>query len=133
MQELSPMPLQIEVTEQRPGLYVVALDGRLDTNTSPQLENRFQGILAKEVLAVRFDMSRLDYVSSMGIQVLFKTFKALRQKQALVALAGLQPQIRKVLEIAQALPAESVFASEKEADEYFDAMQKKALGQTDAD
>ena len=127
------MSLQIEVTEQKPGLYVVAIGGRLDTSTSPQLEKRFQDILARNVLAVRFDLLGLDYVSSVGIQVLFKTFKALRQKQALVGLAGLQPQIKKVLEIAKALPAESVFGSVEEADAYFDAMQRKALGQTDED
>jgi len=133
MEEFSPMSLKIELTEQKPGLYRVALGGRLDTETAPALEKRFQGVLAREVLAVRFDLSGLDYLSSLGIGVLFQTFKALREKQAVVALAGLQPQIRKVLEVARALPPESVFASVKEADEYFDAIQRKALGQTDTD
>jgi len=123
------MPLQIEITEHKPGLYLVALDGRLDTDTSPELEKRLQGVLSKEVRAVRFDMSQLDYISSMGIRVLFKTFKALRQKKAMFLMADLQPQIKKVLEIAQALPPETVFASVQEADAYFDAMQRKALGQ----
>lgn len=123
------MSLRIDVTEQKPGLFLAALNGRLDTDTSPELENRLQGVLAREVRAVRFDMSQLDYISSMGIRVLFKTFKALRQKKAMFLMADLQPQIKKVLDIAQALPAEAVFASVQEADEYFDAMQRKALGQ----
>lgn len=122
------MSLEFDVTEQKPGLFVVALDGKLDTDTSAELEKGMQGILTKEVRAVRFDMSKLGYISSMGIRVLFKTFKALKQKKAMFLMADLQPQIKKVLEIAQALPPETVFASVEEADEYFDAMQKKALG-----
>jgi hypothetical protein len=42
-------------------------------------------------------------------------------------MVNLQPQIKKVFDIAQALPGEAVFSSVEEADEYFDAMQKKAL------
>jgi anti-anti-sigma factor len=123
------MPLRIDIAEQKPGLYAVALDGRLDTDTSPALEKRLEEVLGKEVRAVRFEMSDLQYISSMGIRVLFKTLKALRQKKAMFLLVNLQPQIKKVLDIAQALPPESVFASVQEADEYFDAMQRKALGQ----
>ena len=123
------MPLEIGIVEEKPGLFQVALDGRLDTDTSAVLEKRLQEVLGKEVRAVRFDMSSLDYISSMGIRVLFKTVKALRQKKAMFLLVNLQPQIKKVLDIAQALPPESVFASVKEADDYFDAMQRKALGQ----
>ncbi len=127
------MPLQIDIAEPKPGLVQVALDGRLDTDTSVTLEKRLDEVLAKSVRAVRFEMSKLSYISSMGIRVLFKTVKALRQRKAMFHMAGLQPQIKKVLEIAQALPAESVFASVKEADAYFDAMQKKALGRAEDD
>ena len=125
------MPLQIDVKEEKTGLYVVAPTGRLDTDTAPEFEKRLQGILSKEVRAVRFDMAALSYISSMGIRALFKAFKALRQQKAMFVMVGLQPQIKKVLEIAQALPPQAVFASVQEADAYFDAMQRKALGQTE--
>jgi anti-anti-sigma factor len=123
------MPLSIEVNEKKAGFFEVALDGRLDTDTSGELEKRLNGPLAGDVRAVRFDMSGLDYVSSMGIRILFKVFKTLRARKAAFLMANLQPQIKKVLEIAQALPPETVFSSVAEADDYFDAMQRKALGQ----
>jgi anti-anti-sigma factor len=126
------MPLSVQVNEKKPGFFEVVLDGRLDTDTSAELEKKLSEPLGGNVRAVRFDMSELDYISSMGIRVLFKTFKALRAKKASFLMANLQPQIKKVLEIAQALPAETIFSSVAEADEYFDAMQKKAL-QEDAD
>lgn len=125
------MPLTIGTQEPKPGLHEVALTGRLDTDTSPQLEKALAKVLEGNVRAVRFDMSGLSYISSMGIRVLFKAFKALRQKKAMFLMASLQPQIKKVLEIAQALPPESVFASIQEADEYFDTMQRKVLEGSD--
>ena len=123
------MSLQIDINENKPGLVDVALDGRLDTETSDELEARLSELLKTELRAVRFNMKSLDYVSSMGIRVLFKTFKTLRQKKAMFLMANLQPQIQKVFEIAEALPPESIFATVEEADEYFDAMQRKVLDQ----
>ena len=123
------MSLQIDLTEKKPGLVEVALDGRLDTETSEQLEARLNDLLKTEPRAVRFNMESLAYVSSMGIRVLFKTFKTLRQKKAMFLMSNLQPQIQKVFDIAEALPPESIFATVKEADEYFDAMQRKVLEQ----
>jgi anti-anti-sigma factor len=123
------MALGIQVNEKKAGFVEVALDGRLDTDTAPELEKRLSATLAGSPRAVRFDMSRLSYVSSMGIRVLFKAFKALREKKAAFLMVNLQPQIKKVFDIAQALPPETVFSSVEEADEYFDAMQQKALGQ----
>jgi anti-anti-sigma factor len=115
------------------GRYVVALEGRLDTDTSPQLEKELERVLSADVAAVRFELPKLSYISSMGIRVLFKAFKALRAQNAMFLVVSPQPQIAKVLEIAEALPAESVFASVEEADRYFDAMQKKVLDPTSDD
>lgn len=127
------MSLQIDINEKKPGLVEVALDGRLDTETSEQLEARLNDLLETELRAVRFNMKSLDYVSSMGIRVLFKTFKTLRQKKAMFLMSNLQPQIQKVFEIAEALPPEAIFATVEEADEYFDAMQRKVLEQEQLD
>lgn len=123
------MPLKIDIEEQKPGMYLVALDGRLDTDTAAELEKRLEPVLASAVRAVRFDMSKLGYISSMGIRVLFMTAKALKPKGAMFLMANPQPQIKKVLEIAKALPPESIFVSVEEADEYFASMQRKVLEQ----
>ena len=127
------MSLKTKIDEKSRGHFEVTLDGRLDTDTSPQLEKQLEPVLAGTDSAVRYEMSQLAYMSSMGIRVLFKAFKALRGKKAMFAIVNPQPQIKKVLEIAQALPPETVFANVEEADRYFDAMQKKVLDPRDDD
>ena len=53
--------------------------------------------------------------------------KAVKSHNGDAVLINLQPQIQKLFEIISVLPRESVFASIKEADEYFDFIQKKEI------
>lgn len=48
---------------------ILALYGRLDTNTAPQLEQEIRG-LAEEITELIFDMKELVYISSAGLRVL---------------------------------------------------------------
>lgn len=49
---------------------VFALKGRLDTNTSPQLESYAQDLYAKGVNDIVVDMSQCEFVSSAGLRVI---------------------------------------------------------------
>ena len=46
----------------------IALEGRLDTNTAPQLEAEIQGVSENAALVI--DLEKLEYVSSAGLRVL---------------------------------------------------------------
>lgn len=49
---------------------VFALEGRLDTNTSPQLEAYANELFEKGVVDLRVDMSKCEFVSSAGLRVI---------------------------------------------------------------
>src|SRR4029078_3203198 len=78
---------------------VIALGGRLDSNTSPDFEELICPRM-DTTGAVMFDMSRLDYVSSAGLRVLLKAAKIARSSQHRLALAGLTPQGQEVFDIS---------------------------------
>ena len=59
---------------------VIALGGRLDSNTSPEFEELICPRM-DTTGAVIVDMSRLDYVSSAGLRVLLKAAKIARSSQ----------------------------------------------------
>src|SRR5574342_310545 len=121
------MSLKIEVTQKAPGYHVLALDGRLDTETHGQLEAALNKLPAASARGVRLDLAKLSYVSSMGLRVVMKLMKELRARNAVFQTVNFQPQIKKVFDIAHALPNETVFASVEEADAYLDLMQKRVL------
>ena len=71
------------------------------------------------------DLKDLEYLSSAGVRVILKTREAMKKVNGKLVFMNLQPQIRKVFDIINALPSMQVFKSIEELDEYLDAIQKK--------
>ena len=57
----------------------IALEGRLDTMTSPELEAELNQSLAGAD-SLTFDFSKLEYISSAGLRVLLSAHKAMSSK-----------------------------------------------------
>ena len=60
----------------------IALEGRLDTTTAPDLEKVLNESLEK-VDALTLDFEKLDYISSAGLRVLLSAHKAMSKKQGM--------------------------------------------------
>ena len=124
--------LDIIVENQPAGRVRVALVGRLDTQTYAQCEQRLQPLLTEATRVLVFDLAKLDYLSSMGLRVLMKTNKPVVAHGGVCLLTRLQPPIRAVIDVANALPPQSIFASVKEADDYLDMIQRRVREQGSA-
>lgn len=61
------------------GSAVFALEGRLDTNTSPELEEALKSVF-DGISQLSFDFEKLDYISSAGLRVLLSAQKAMNGK-----------------------------------------------------
>ena len=118
--------LNITIENESAGRVRVCLIGRLDTETHAQCEERLRPVLEGDTRVLVFDLAQLDYLSSMGLRVLMKTTKALAGRGGRCILTRPQPSIRAVIDIANALPPETIFASVEEADRYLDVMQRRA-------
>ena len=75
---------------------IIALDGRLDTTTAPELETDL-GTLAG-VKALVIDMSKLAYISSAGLRVLLKAQKVMN-KQGSMKVTKVSPEIKEIFEV----------------------------------
>ena len=76
---------------------VLALEGRLDTMTAPQLEAALKEALPG-VEALTFDLEKLDYISSAGLRVLLAAQKAMN-KQGSMKLMNVSGIIMEILEV----------------------------------
>ena len=56
----------------------IALEGRLDTTTAPELEQEVKNL--NNVDALTLDFSKLDYISSAGLRVLLSAHKLMAGK-----------------------------------------------------
>jgi anti-anti-sigma factor len=122
------MALKVTTTLKKPGVFVVSPVGSIDTTSYSILDEKVGAVLAQQPDLVIFDLESTDYINSMGIRVLVKTKKALQARNAKLVFINLQPPIRKVFDILNALPSLQVFASVAELDAYLDAMQAAAGG-----
>lgn len=121
------MSLKIQIDEIKGRASRIILDGRLDTHTSPLLEQQLAPLLDSPAAMIVFDMSDLTYISSAGLRVLFKARKTLDTKNGKTFMVNLQPQVQKVFDIVKAMPSVSIFRSYEEMDEYLDYMQRKEM------
>ncbi len=61
------------------GTLTVSLEGRLDTTTSPELDELLEKYYPS-IDQLIFDFEKLDYLSSAGLRVLLKAQKALNNR-----------------------------------------------------
>jgi len=118
--------LKIEVTEKSQAVFTVKLDGPIDTSTHENFDYYLEKILKPSTKNIILDMQKVNYISSMGVGSLFKIRKFTKQHNIKFLIVGLQPQVKKVLDAVQAMPAEAIFRDIQEMDEYLDQLQKKA-------
>ena len=57
----------------------IALEGRLDTTTAPELEQELKASM-DAANALTLDFGKLDYISSAGLRVLLSAHKAMSKK-----------------------------------------------------
>ena len=79
------------------GTLRIALEGRLDTNTAPQLEAELKTSLSG-ITELELDFSGLEYISSAGLRVLLAAQKAMN-KQGKMTLRNVSESIMEVFEI----------------------------------
>lgn len=75
----------------------VALDGRLDTTTAPDLEQEMKTSL-EGVKTLIFDFEKLEYISSAGLRVLLSTQKVMN-KQGEMKVTKVNETVSEVFEV----------------------------------
>ena len=119
------MSLEITVTPEENNGKRVSIAGSLDSNTAPQLQQSINAEINDSVSTTIIDFKDLDFLSSAGLRVIFKTKKMMDNNGGKFLLVNLQPQIKKVFEIIKALDGMNVFKDQDEMDDYLAAMQNK--------
>ena len=83
--------------EQNGGLLTVALEGRLDTVTAPELEAELTSSL-DGVEELVLDMQNLEYISSAGLRVLLSAQKNMSSKGSM-KLINVNETVMEILEV----------------------------------
>ncbi len=77
--------------------FAIALEGRLDTTTAPQLEKELKADVAG-VSELTFDFAKLEYISSAGLRVLLSAQKIMN-KQGHMSICNVNDDIMEIFEV----------------------------------
>jgi anti-sigma B factor antagonist len=91
----------MEIIEKKQNeIHIFKVKGRLDSNTSPELEKKIFGAIESKSLNMIVDFEDLDYISSAGLRVILKTSKTLKRSGGSIVLCSMQDYVKEVFEIA---------------------------------
>ena len=90
----------MDVSEQQIGrVWVVTARGRLDGATCGQFTQRAEALVTGKEPRLLVDFSGVEFVSSAGLRSVLALVKKVKAAQGALALCGVQPAVREVLEI----------------------------------
>ena len=76
----------------------VALDGRLDTMTAPELEKELKEGL-DGIGRLVFDFNKLSYISSAGLRVLLSAQKVMNKQSGEMIIRGSSDTIKEIFDV----------------------------------
>jgi anti-sigma B factor antagonist len=80
---------------------LVAVEGRVDSSTAPQLEKALQKIIDAGRYRIVVDLSDTDFMSSAGLRALLSSLKQVRRfNRGDLRLAGMSTKVKKAFELA---------------------------------
>lgn len=88
--------LKITMTQEG-AEYTFLVDGRLDTLTSPDLEDQVEEVLPQAEKLI-FDLGKLEYISSAGLRVLLGAAQEMEDKGEMV-ICNLTPPVKEVFDV----------------------------------
>jgi anti-anti-sigma factor len=101
--------------EQLGGALVIAPVGRVDSVSSGELEKVVLSRIDAGARRLVLDLTGVEYISSAGLRVLLMAAKRLKEPPAALALCGIGPGVRTVLELAGFLPLFAVEPGREQA------------------
>ena len=75
----------------------IAIEGRLDTTTAPELEEEIRNSI-EGITELNFDLEKLDYISSAGLRVLLSAQKIMN-RQGTMTVRNAGPSIMDIFEV----------------------------------
>lgn len=84
-------------SQKNDDVFTVALEGRLDTNTSPELDEFLEGQIT-DVKELIFDLEQLEYISSAGLRVLLAAQKRMNT-QGTMKVLHVNDTIQEIFEV----------------------------------
>lgn len=91
--------MDIHYSDLDNSIILIKLSGRLDIIGTGEIETKFAGYCAGEKVRVIVDLSKVDFLASIGIRLLTLTAKSVASRSGKMVILNPIPEVQHVLEI----------------------------------
>ena len=102
-------------TEERGGVSILALTGRMDATTANVFEEACRALLNAGAKKIVVDLGGIAYISSAGLRVILSMVKASKGTAATLAFCSMQTMVAEVFRISGFSSMLPVYATRDEA------------------
>ena len=102
-------------TEKKDNALIVSVSGMLDASNYQNLEEKVLAYIQDGDYFIIFNMKNLEYMSSAGVRVFIKTYRALTSHKGSMAFSCLQPFVVEIFEIAGLTSAFQIYQDDESA------------------
>ncbi|HEY5054398.1 MAG TPA: STAS domain-containing protein [Solirubrobacterales bacterium] len=99
---MNPAPFKVR-SETLDGVRIIAVNGELDLNTAPELEQPLEAALAADGSALVIDLSGCEFIDSTGIALIVRAWQRLGHESnghgSRFALCCVSDQVQRLLDI----------------------------------
>jgi anti-sigma B factor antagonist len=109
------LPLIVQESSISPDYVIIKLSQKLDTVTAEVFEKQIYELIQKDKRHIIIDFKESNYLSSMGLRVLFSASRMLTEKSRRLILINVGPTVMKVINIADCADLFEIFDTEDKA------------------
>lgn len=106
-------------TQEQGNVAVVAVNGRVDSATAPDLESALKKLVETEKTQIVLDLMDVEYMSSAGLRAMVSTLKSVKRVNGDLRVANPSPRVDEVLRLAGLTSIFSIYRSRDEAVQSF--------------
>lgn len=106
-------------TEEKNGVQIVRVSGRIDPLTSPQLEDALTKLISAGSTKLIVNLSEVNFISSGGLRVFLTALKNLKVQNGDLKIAAMDSNVEKVFKIAGFVSLFDILPTEDQAIQKF--------------
>ena len=103
------------IKKMKDDVICLELSGRLDTNTSKDLEKVISELNTDEKNKLLLDFTNIEYISSSGLRVILFTAKKTKSESRNLVLFGMKDKIKEIFDMTGFSPILNIVSTEEEA------------------
>lgn len=104
---MTPAPFSVSAEKLEGGIHAFRVQGELDMNTAPELEQALDEALSADGPSIMLDLSKCEFIDSTGIALIVRSWQRL-DGDGRLALCCFTPQVERLLKITGVASAISV-------------------------